>query len=166
MLETALQSWRAIVGVDRVLSDSRDLRPYECATFPWASRCLAVVRPEHARQVQACHRSANEVGVPLLPVSRGRGWGLSGWLQDRDAVVLDLSDLDRILDLDLKTGTARVEPGVTFAALQEALATAGLSYHLPSFGGPLDASVLANALERIVWPFLIVSPIEMGNSWT
>ncbi len=62
--------------------------------------------------------------------------------------MLDLSRLDRILDLDLHHGTARIEPGVTFRQLQAALKQHGLSFHVPAFGGPTDASVLANALER------------------
>jgi 4-cresol dehydrogenase (hydroxylating) len=66
----------------------------------------------------------------------------------QDAVILDLSRLDQILDLDLRQGTARIEPGVTFRQLQTALKQRGLKFHLPSFGGPTDASVLANALER------------------
>lgn len=148
MLDAAIQSWSNIVGTERVLASDEELASYRQSTFPWSTRCLAVVRPTNAAQVQDCHRVAAQEQISLLPVSRGRGWGLSGWLQEQDAAVLDLSRLDRILDLDLETGTALIEPGVTFTALQSALSNAGLTYHLPSFGGPTDASVLANALER------------------
>ena len=82
-------------------------------------------------------------------MSRGRSWGLGSRLPARDAVILDLSTSDRIHDLDMRPrGTVRIEPGVTFAALQARLKAQGLAFHLPSFGGPPDASVLANALER------------------
>lgn len=118
------------------------------ATIPWAARPLAVLAPETAEAVPGLLALASRHGVPVHPVSRGRSWGLGSALPPRDAVVLDLSRLDRILDLDLQNGTARIEPGVTFAALQARLKAEGLAWHLPSFGGPTDASVLANALER------------------
>lgn len=117
-------------------------------TFPWPARLHGVIQPADAGQAAAAVAIAGHSGLAVHPVSRGRNWGLGSVLPARDAVLIDLSRLDAILDLDLEAGTARVEPGVTFAQLQAALQARGLRYHLPSFGGPPDASVLANALER------------------
>jgi len=122
----------------------------ECpaATFPWPARPLAVVSPATAAEAARALAIAGETGVPIHPLSRGRNWGLGSRLPVIDAAILDLSRLDAILDIDMANGTARIEPGVTFAQLQARLKAEGLRYHLPSFGGPIDASVLANALER------------------
>lgn len=124
------------------------LQPETGCTFPWPARPLGVVRPADADAAAACVARAGAMGAPLHPVSRGRSWGLGSALPPRDAVVLDLSRLDRVLDLDPIHGTVRIEPGVTFGQLEAALAQSGAPFHVPSFGGPPDASVLANALDR------------------
>lgn len=117
-------------------------------TFPWQAKLLGSVLPRTADEAATCLKLAGETGCRLHPISRGRAWGLGSALPPRDAVLLDLSRLDRILDVDEVHGTVRVEPGVTFAQLEAALAARGSVFQVPSFGGPPDASVLANALDR------------------
>jgi 4-cresol dehydrogenase (hydroxylating) flavoprotein subunit len=144
----ACDRWTGAIGADAVRLPP-DIGPEWCkATLPWPAQPLAILSPRSADEVVACLRIANETGMPVYPVSRGRNWGMGSRLPPRDAVILDLSGLERILDLDMTRGTARIEPGVTFVALQAAAEAAGLAFHLPGFGGPPDASVLANALER------------------
>jgi 4-cresol dehydrogenase (hydroxylating) len=147
-LGDCLQLWRAAIGPSHVLTNAETLGLWGRATFPWSASPQAVLRPGTAEEVTACLQIASECRCPVHPVSRGRSWGYGSRLPVHDAVMLDLSRLDRILDLDLQRGTVRVEPGVTFRQLQGVLKEHGLSFHLPAFGGPLDASVLANALER------------------
>jgi 4-cresol dehydrogenase (hydroxylating) len=129
-----------------VLSDN--MEHYDKATLPWQGRPLGVIVPHRGDIIPALLKLASEDTVPLHAIARGRSWGLGSSLPPRNAVLLDLSKLDRILDIDMQAGTARIEPGVTFQALQDRLKAEGLAFHLPSFGGPVDASVLANALER------------------
>ncbi|PLW77142.1 FAD-binding oxidoreductase [Cohaesibacter celericrescens] len=121
---------------------------WRIATFPWAAQPLAILRPANADIIAPLLKLAANAQLAVYPVSRGRNWGLGSRLPTEDALVLDLSGLDRILALDMTSGTVRIEPGVTFATLQARLKHEGLAFHLPSFGGPTDASVLANALER------------------
>lgn len=147
-LSMALSAWGRTLSFGCVLTNSEVLEPWRASTFDWRARPLAVLRPGSAEEAVACLRIASEYGCPLYPVSRGRSWGLGSRLPVEDAVILDLSRLDRILDLDLEHGTVRVEPGVTFRMLTDALLAAGSRYHVPAFGGPPDASVLANALDR------------------
>lgn len=138
----------AIVGRDHVASDEATLAARGACTFPWPARLLAIVRPGSPEEAVACLALAAETGTPLHPISRGRSWGLGSALPACDAVLLDLSRLDRILDIDAQHGSVRIEPGVTFAALEAALEAAGVPFQIPAFGGPPDASVLANALDR------------------
>ncbi|WP_119308775.1 FAD-binding oxidoreductase [Cohaesibacter haloalkalitolerans] len=132
----------------QVTSGSDIGEAWKNATFPWSGRPLAILKPKTADIVAPLLSLASEWGMPVHPVSRGRNWGLGSRLPLSDALILDLSSLDRILDLDMENGMVRIEPGVTFKSLQQRLKKEGLSYHLPAFGGPVDASVLANALER------------------
>lgn len=46
----------------------------------------------------------------------------------RGRVLLDLSNLNRIIDVDVESRCARVEPGVINSALQEHLAPYGLCF--------------------------------------
>ena len=143
--------WRelgAVVGQANITTDRVQLENLSRSTFPWPCHVQAVVSPESAAEVQQCLGIAQRHSVMIYPISRGRSWGLGGRMPITDALILDLSRLNRILDIDLEYGTARIEPGVTFQQLQGVLLEKGLTYHLPSFGGPTDASVLANALER------------------
>ncbi|MCC5979085.1 MAG: FAD-binding oxidoreductase [Salinarimonas sp.] len=147
-LDAFLRTAGAILGSERVTTPDALAGSAQRATFPWPGRILGCLRPADAESVPPLLAAATRHRVPIHPVSRGRSWGLGSRLPPRDAVLLDLGDLDRILGIDMRRGTARIEPGVTFAALQRRLAHEGLAFHLPSFGGPTDASVLANALER------------------
>lgn len=139
---------RERLGPDAVLEAGEALAAWHQLTFPWVSKPIAVLSPVSGEDAAACVALAGQHGCALHPVSRGRSWGLGSRSPVRDAVMLDLSRMNRILDLDLLAGTVRVEPGVTFTQLHEELARQGAAFHVPAFGGPPDASVLANALDR------------------
>lgn len=138
----------ARLGPAGVTTSPAEVARHAANTFPWPARTLAVLTPPNAEGAAALVALAAEHGVPVHPIARGRAWGLSGASPPRDAVVLDLGRLDRILHVDLVAGTVRVEPGVTFEAMRTELERLGATWHLPAFGGPPDASILANALDR------------------
>jgi glycolate oxidase len=88
---------------------------------------LAVVSPQTTAEVAAVVAHAARAGVPI--VSRGAGSGLSGGANALDgALTLDLSRMDRILDIDEAALTAVVQPGVINADLKAAAAKHGLWY--------------------------------------
>ncbi len=81
---------------------------------------LGVIRPKSMADVEAALAIATEAGVPVLP--RGAGTSQCGQTIG-EALVIDTSKyLDRILDVDVAAGTARVEPGVVLAHLNARLA--------------------------------------------
>ncbi|HWO63970.1 MAG TPA: FAD-linked oxidase C-terminal domain-containing protein [Umezawaea sp.] len=70
---------------------------------------------------------AAEHGIPVVP--RGAGSGVSGGaLAGTGTIVLDLSRLDRIVEIRPDDGIAVVEPGVITADLDQAAAEHGLRY--------------------------------------
>ncbi|MFJ9174060.1 FAD-binding oxidoreductase [Streptomyces sp. NPDC102360] len=88
---------------------------------------LAVVHAANAEDVRTTLRHAHALRVPVVP--RGAGTGLSGGANaGTGAVVLDLSRMNRILDLDPYDQIAVVEPGVITAELDRAAAEFGLRY--------------------------------------
>ncbi|MQY13253.1 putative FAD-linked oxidoreductase [Streptomyces sp. RB5] len=103
---------RAALGPGKVLSDPAQLRTYECDGLAVyrvrpAVAVLAGERDDVVRTVRICA----EEGVPF--VARGSGTGLSGGaVPVADGVLIVLSRLRRILDVDPDNARVRVEPGV------------------------------------------------------
>jgi glycolate oxidase len=102
---------------------------------------LAVVRPRSSGEVAAVLRCCNGAGVPV--VARGSGTGLSGGcLPDAEGVVVAFDAMTAVKEIDSVNHVAVVEPGVTLAQLDAALAPHGLVY--PVFPGELSASIGGN----------------------
>src|SRR6266849_5845222 len=107
-----LDRLRAIVGPGALLHSPSDLVVYECDGFTIEkNRPDVVVFPTSTEQVVQVVRSCNESGVPFLP--RGAGTSLSGGcLPVGGGVVISLSRMKRILEVDTRNRYAVVEPGV------------------------------------------------------
>src|SRR5438552_4164094 len=110
-----------------------------------AGKADFVVRPGTAEEVQALVRLAHERSVPLTPVVAG--YNVAGLAIPRGGgVVVDLTRMNRIIEVDHDAMYVLVEPGVTFAQLKVHLDTEApeLVYTYP-FAPPFT-SVMANAL--------------------
>ncbi|MFG3364071.1 FAD-binding oxidoreductase [Streptomyces sp. NPDC090032] len=95
----------------------------------WApvGRALAAVRVTDADEVQQVVRACAALSVPV--VTRGAGTGLSGGANATDGcLVLDLSRMSRILEIDPENLIAVVQPGVVNNDLKAAVAEHGLWY--------------------------------------
>ncbi|CAO3425123.1 FAD-binding oxidoreductase [Azospirillum endophyticum] len=155
----ALEDWRRIVGADHVRTGEADRRDWGRRTFAPDAQVSAVVAPGDAGQAAACLAVATRHRLPVHPVSRGANWGLGSRAPTRDgSVILDLRRLDRISGFDGERGLVRVEAGVTFRSLADFLADRTDRFFLPAIGGPAEASVLANALDR--------GDGSMGDRWS
>jgi FAD/FMN-containing dehydrogenase/Fe-S oxidoreductase len=103
---------------------------------------IGVVAPTSTADVQAVmnYCAANE--IPVLP--RGGGTSLAGQAVN-EAVVLDFKkEMNAVLDVDPDAATARAEPGITLARLNNALQAHGLKYAPdPAWG---DKSVLGGCI--------------------
>jgi glycolate oxidase subunit GlcD len=118
---------RRVVGDDGCLSRPEELFVYECDGLTLHSgRPIAVVLPHSREEVQRVVTLCGEHGVPFVP--RGAGTGLSGGAHAADAVVIECSRMNRILEVNAADRYAVVEPGVVNADLSKATASAGLFY--------------------------------------
>src|SRR4051794_5973769 len=111
-----------ICGSDAVVTHPHALRTYESdGLLQYAVTPGAVVLPTDAGQVQQVVRACHRAGVPW--VARGAGSGLSGGaLPVEDGVLIALTRLNRILEVDLDNQRVVVEPGVTNLAVSHAVA--------------------------------------------
>lgn len=107
-----------------------------------------VVRPGSTEEVQEVMRLANEHGVAVWPIGQGRNLGYGGGSPRRGGgVTIDLSRMNRVLQIDDETAVAMIEPGVRFFDLYDALQEHG-SRLMPSVPDLGWGSVVGNALER------------------
>ena len=103
---------RPVLGDDAIITDHQRLRTYECdgLTHHKVTPAL-VVLAETTAHVGAVVRACAAAGVPF--VARGSGTGLSGGaLPHADGVLIVMSRMREILEIDRANQRAVVEPGV------------------------------------------------------
>jgi glycolate oxidase len=112
---------RRIVGPDWVLTREHQLRTYESdGLLQYQVRPAVAVLPGSGDEVQRVVALCAAEGVPW--VARGAGSGLSGGaLPVSDGVLIVLTRLTRVLEVDLDNGRICVEPGVTNVAVSAAV---------------------------------------------
>ena len=115
---------QAITGQKGLLTDPADCWPYGYDNSRRQALPQAVAFATTHEQVRDLVRLCNREKIPLI--ARGRGTGTTGaTVPDRGGMVLSLERMAQILEIDPANRLARVEPGVTNQALQQALAGHG-----------------------------------------
>jgi len=119
---------RAIVGNDAVLADEQELVVYECDAYTLEkSLPTAVVLPKSTEEVVAILKLCNRLKLPIIP--RGAGTSLSGAvLAVEGGVMIALTRMNRVLDLDIRNRRALVEAGCVNAWITREAAPHGLFY--------------------------------------
>ena len=113
---------------DALVTEERELVPFETDAFVSYRRLpLAVALPETTEQVAAVVKYCHREGIPVIP--RGAGTSLSGGaIPQEDAVVIGLSRLNRIIEVDLPNRCAVVQSGVTNISISQAVDADGFFY--------------------------------------
>jgi len=136
-----------IVGKDHLLTTKEDLICYGFDATPLIGGLpQAVVMPESTEEVAAILRLANQEGFKVVP--RGAGTNLSGGsVAIQGGLVMQLTRLDRILEIDTENLTALVEPGVVTGNLHTAVEAKGLFYP-PDPGSTAVSTLGGNVAEN------------------
>lgn len=101
----------------------------------------ALVFAESTEEVSAVLKFAHENNIPVTP--RGAGTNLVGsTVPHNGAIILDLSHMNRILEIDKENFTATVEPGVILEDFQKYVE--GLGFFYPPDPGEKRASIGGN----------------------
>jgi glycolate dehydrogenase FAD-linked subunit len=138
---------RRIVGAAQVFSEPLELLTYECDALTYMRVSpAAVVVPSSAAEVQAIVRLCARENVPFVP--RGHGTGLSGGaLPVEDGIVIALSRLNRVIDVDIPNRRVTVEPGVTNLEITRRVAPFGY-YYAPDPSSQQVCSIGGNVAEN------------------
>ena len=137
----------AAVGARNVISDPAELRSYESdALTSFRAQPTLVVLPASTEEVVAVMKLAREAGMPVVP--RGAGTGLSGGaLPTPGCVVVALSRMTAILEVDLENGFVRAQPGVINLDVSRRLGPAGY-YYAPDPSSQSVCTIGGNVAEN------------------
>src|SRR5437660_5080734 len=158
---SVLRQLRKIAGPEAVLDRPEDLMLYEYDAGVDKSRPGAVVFPQNTEQVSKVLRLAHEKKVPVVP--RGAGTGLSGGaIARKEAIVLALARMNKILEIDVPNQRAVVQPGVVNLELSNAAAPFGF-YYAPDPSSQKACTIGGNVAENSGGPHTLALGVTVNH---
>ncbi len=161
MADSIYERLKAIAGTERVSTEPDILKKY--------SQDQSFVRPgmpdyvffaENVHEVEEVLKAANDTMTPVVPVSSGMN--LRGAAIPKEGgIILDLSRMNKIGQLNDREGWVVIEPGVTYSQLSEELEKHNLRLMMP-LGVPGSRSVVTSIMEKD--PTLASASFEYGNA--
>ncbi len=121
MDQDLVNSLQELVGASAVITDPSDQAPF---LHEWrglfVGKASAVVQPRSVDQICSMLRYANANGIPVVPQSGNTGL-VGGQTPDTSgkAIVLSVSKLNRIREVDPSSNTITVDAGVVLQSIQE-----------------------------------------------
>jgi glycolate oxidase len=132
---------------DGVVADDSGLAAFNGdALTAYRRKPLVCVLPKTKDEVSAVLRFAAEAGVPIVP--RGAGTSLSGGaLPASDGILVSLTRMNRILEIDYENRCVVTEPGVTNLSITRAVEGRGFFY-APDPSSQIACTVGGNVAEN------------------
>jgi glycolate oxidase len=132
---------------DGVVSDRSGLTAFDGDALTARRQApLVCVLPRTKQQVAAIVKFAGDAGVPIVP--RGAGTSLSGGALPRaDGILLALTRMNRIVEIDLENRCVIAEPGVTNLAITRAVEGHGF-YYGPDPSSQIACTIGGNVAEN------------------
>lgn len=126
--QTVVGDLQDLLPKECLIHDANSLVPFETDGFiAYRKRPLCVALPGTTAEVAAVLKYCHRYQVPVVP--RGAGTSLSGGaIPEEDAVVLCLSRMNRILEIDTANRSATVQAGVTNLSISDAVGPDGFFY--------------------------------------
>ena len=122
-----LSELQKIVGMDRASCDEGELYCYSFDSSYVRGRADYVVRPNCTAEVSAIVKLASMRGIPIVP--RGSASGLTGGaVPVQGGIVLDMTGMNRILEIDEDNIQVIIEPGIVHSKLNKELAKYGFFF--------------------------------------
>jgi len=136
-----------LIGKDNVISSEDELIAFECDGLTnYRIKPAFVVLPGSTEEVSAIVRLCYEEEIPFVP--RGAGTGLSGGaLPNREGIVISLSKMNRILEIDIANRFAVVQPGVVNNWVTNAVSPYGY-YYAPDPSSQIVCTIGGNVAEN------------------
>ena len=144
--DSLIDEMKAVVGKQYVIHTPEDLIVFEYDGSVDRAMPLAVVIPSTVEEISSVVKLAAEHGLPIIP--RGAGTGLSGGaIAETGGIVLALTRMTRILEVDVDNRVAVVEPGLVNLELTTAVSKYGL-YYAPDPSSQRACTIGGNVAEN------------------
>jgi len=141
------QELAGIVGSEYVSDDPETIEKYaKDYSFVQPRRPSYVAYPRNTEEIRGIVKYANQHSIPITPRSSGISFYGAG-IPSQGGILLDLSRMNQILEVDSRDRKVRVEPGVTWVQVQGELEKQGLMVCNPLLPHRLK-SVLTSSMER------------------
>ncbi|WDP88892.1 MAG: FAD-binding protein [Desulfobacter sp.] len=123
----ALKALKAILGPEQVSTGEEERLVYSYDATGRSHLPDTVLFPDTESQISEIFKLAGREGLPVIP--RGSGSGMTGGaVPVKGGLVVSTGRMNRIVEIDDRNFTARVEPGVIVADLHRAVESRGLFY--------------------------------------
>lgn len=145
-----LEALSSLLGTGNVVLPGKELsKNLQNTSHFEAPNVLGWVKPTQAEQIPEILSICRQHHVPVYTYSNGLNWGLGSRLPYEDnCILLELSNLNQILEINEQFHYAIVEPGVTQEQLSNEINRRGLKLILNVTGSSPKSSVLGNTMER------------------
>lgn len=136
-----------VVGVPNYSDDIEQLKAYSTDySYTPAGMPNYIVKPANSEEVSAIIKICNEYSVPVVPCSsKVHFYGAT--IPKEGGVLLDMSRMDKILEIDPDNRRVRFEAGVTWEKMTTELEKEGYRVIMP-LTPPAERSVLTDFMER------------------
>ncbi len=159
--KTVVRRLERAVGKDAVLWRPEEVLAFEYDGTIERAMPQAVAFPTTAQQVAEVVRIALDAGLPVVP--RGAGTGLSGGaVAALGGVVVALTRMKRILEIDAENQLAVVEPGVVNLELSTAAEPYGL-YYAPDPSSQRACTLGGNVAENAGGPHCLAYGVTTNH---
>ncbi len=156
-----IEELQAVVGQDYVIYKPEDLIVFEYDGSVDRAMPTIVALPDSAEEVGRCVEIAARHEMPIT--ARGAGTGLSGGaIAEHGGLVLALTRMTRILDLDVENRVAIVEPGVINLQLTEHVSKHGL-YYAPDPSSQRACTIGGNVAENSGGPHCLAYGVTTNH---
>ncbi|MCO6431163.1 MAG: FAD-binding oxidoreductase [Deltaproteobacteria bacterium] len=148
-LKSCISAWKEALGDEFADKRPETLRRYGANLTPYGAQPVAVLCPGDQNELRRVLEIASQHQVPLYPISRGKNWGYGAAMpSSEECAIVELSRLNRIIEVNQELAYAVVEPGVTQQQLYRYLQDHNLPLVMDVTGGPPEASLIGNIVER------------------
>ena len=159
--QNIMRDLKAVVGDMYVVHEPEDLIVFEYDGSVDRALPLAVVLPRSTEEVCALVRLARRHQVPVI--ARGAGTGLSGGaIAHRGGIVVALTRMNRILDVQVEDRVAVVEPGLVNLELTNAVSKFGL-YYAPDPSSQKVCTIGGNVAENSGGPHCLAYGVTTNH---
>ena len=141
--------FKDILSRDKLFFGKDSIDLYSRSTLQKGTRPAGIIKPESVNDIKTIVDIANKAKVGLYPISCGKNWGYGDACAVKEGqLIIDLSRMNKILEVNESLAYAVIEPGVTQLQLHEYLKSKKIPLWLDCTGSGPEASILGNTLER------------------